>query len=413
MKVEKKVSPRKSAPRTRKTPSSEKRPAKKQLTVPPILLEGDAPATPSASGPGQRYAVGPTPPAAPATAAESGELPESYGTQQLLLTARDPHWLYTHWDFGRDQLRRFNALSADGHLILRVYKNSLAGPPISEIHVHPESRNWFAPVDQAATMYYVELGYYGTNAKWTRVAVSGAAITPPDSLSEDTSARFETIPIDVPFEALLSLVKTAVREHVPLIEALEQLRATGHTNLPAPSEIRTSEWTPAQEQALASLITMDSVRRVWIGSFEITELIRRQLVQELSSGVVSQLSLPTSPIGAISSVSSLGSPFGGMERRKGFWFNVNAELIIYGATEPDARVSIGGRPIRLRPDGSFSFRFMLPDGQYDLPAVAISADGDDARAAELHFSRETQYQGDVGAHPQDPQLKTPHPANVG
>ena len=87
-------------------------------------------------------------------------------------------------------------------------------------------------------------------------------------------------------------------------------------------------------------------------------------------------------------------------------------MIIYGATEPDAKVTLGGHEIRLRPDGTFSYRFALPDGKYDLPAVAVSAGGDDARAADLKFSRDTQYLGDVGATPQDPSLKTPIPENV-
>jgi uncharacterized protein len=101
-----------------------------------------------------------------------------------------------------------------------------------------------------------------------------------------------------------------------------------------------------------------------------------------------------------------------MEKAKGFWFNVNAELIIYGATEPDAKVTLGGHEIKLRSDGTFSYRFALPDGKYDLPAVAVSADGTDARAADLKFSRATEYLGDVGAHPQDPSLKPPLPENL-
>jgi hypothetical protein len=109
--------------------------------------------------------------------------------------------------------------------------------------------------------------------------------------------------------------------------------------------------------------------------------------------------------------SSVSSPYGG-EERKGFWFNVNAELVIYGATEPSAQVTLGGRPIRLRPDGTFSFRFALPDGQYELPAVAVSEDGTDRRQAELAFSRSTVYSGEVGAHPQDRQLKPPHASAV-
>ena len=38
------------------------------------------------------------------------ELPESYGTQQLLLQARDPHWVHACWDLSREQQRRYNAL---------------------------------------------------------------------------------------------------------------------------------------------------------------------------------------------------------------------------------------------------------------------------------------------------------------
>jgi hypothetical protein len=95
-----------------------------------------------------------------------------------------------------------------------------------------------------------------------------------------------------------------------------------------------------------------------------------------------------------------------------FWLRVNAELVIYGATEPDASVSISGRPIRLRQDGTFSYRFALPDGEYDLCVSAVSAAGDDGRQARMQFSRSTEYQGEVGEHPQDPALRVPAAENL-
>jgi hypothetical protein len=375
------------------------------LKIPPILLEGDAPPTQTASGPGQRYALGPTPAATPAVAA-TAELPESYGTQQLFLAARDPHWLYAHWDFNREQLKKYNALSADGHLALRVYRGAAEGEPLAHVHLHPESRTWFIPVPAAGAKYLAELGYHDASHKWVSLARSGATFTPPDSLSDDTSIRFATIPPEVPFAALLAMVKGAVREHVPLVEAMQQMRAQGYRDLPTPEEVK-SDWTPTQEKALAEVISMDHVRRIWIGSLEITELIRRQIQHQVSSLGAAQFSLPSSAMGAAGALSSVSSPFGGAERARGFWFNVNAELIIYGATEPDAKVTIGDRPIKLRPDGSFSFRFALPDGQYGLPAAAHSADGVETRRAHLKFSRETVYHGEVGAHPQDKKLKPP------
>ncbi|MDB6018760.1 MAG: hypothetical protein JWR19_3249 [Pedosphaera sp.] len=387
-----------------------KAPVKKvAVTVPPILLEGDQPSATTVGGPGQRYALGPVPPPAHAGGIETtGELPEAYGTQQLLLTARDPHWLYARWDLTRQQQREYNALSADRHLVLRVYIDAVKGEHFLQVHTHPESTHWFIHVGRAGTKYIAQLGYFQPNGKWVGISTSEATMTPPDTMSDDITAQFATIPIEVPFAELMALANAAVRQNIPLAEIIQQLRAHGQTQFPKETAAP-GKWTPEQERALSAIITMDRVRRVWMGSLEITELIRRQLQQDISSMSAAQLSLPTSPGGAISSVSS---PFGGLERKKGFWFNVNAELIIYGATEPDAQVTIGGRVIKLRSDGTFSYRFALPDGDYELPAVAVSADQTDARAAELKFVRETEYRGDVGTHPQDPQLKAPLAANV-
>ncbi len=397
---------------TRNTPKSSSPPKKteakpaKPLQVPPILLEGDNAPAPAASGPGARYALGPG-----ATAGKPGataaELPESYGTKRLLLTARDPHWVYAHWDLTREQQKEYNALSVDKHLVVRVFKDNVSGEPATEVHVHPESKNWFINVGQGGTRYIAELGYYQKNGKWASISTSSATLTPPDTMSEDFSVWFETLPAELQFSQLLKAVKAAVSEHVPLMEAMQQMRKAGHKDLPSRAAA-SGKWTPEQERALSGIISMDSVRRVWMGSLEITELIRRQLQTELSSAAAALFSQSGSWSGA---VSSLSSPFGG-EKQKGFWFNVNAELIIYGATEPTAEVTIGGRVIKLRPDGTFSYRFALPDGHYDLPAIATSADATDQRAAELVFSRASQYRGDIGKHPQDASLKPPRAENV-
>jgi hypothetical protein len=377
---------------------------RKKIEPPAILLEGDQPTPPPVSGPGEKYSLGPTPP--PPHIAADAELPEAYGTKRLFLAARDPHWLYAHWDLTRDQQLKLNAQSTDGHLVLRIYVNKVEGHPVYEIHVHPESRHWFTHVERAGNSYIAELGYYSAIGKWMRISASSGTMTPQDTVSSDTDADFATIPFEFPFAKLLEIIKAALCENMPLAQALEELRRHGYPDLPRVSTTSAvplpATWTPQQEQALAKIINIDEVRRVWMGSLEITELIRRKLAGEMSSIGASQFG-----------VSSLSSPFGGLaQSSKGFWFNVNAELIIYGATEPDAKVTLGGHEIKLRSDGSFSYRFALPDGKYDLPAVAVSADGTDARAADLKFSRETQYLGDVGMHPQDPALKTPLPENL-
>jgi uncharacterized protein len=381
-----------------------------------MLFEGDRPSPTPASGPGHRYALGPTGVSKqPELVGEPGELPEAYGTKRLFLTARDPHWLYAHWDFSAAQLQECNAASADRHLVLRVYVGELSGAPHTEVHVHRESRNWFVHVGSGGTRYIAELGYYrARDREWVRVSTSGATLTPPDALAPDTEVEFATIPLDVPLSTLVSLVQAAAMENVPLAEAIMQLQAAGHPGLPHAADWPRSHWTPQQEQALTTALarsmTMDQVRRVWVGSLEITELLRRRLHEARGSA---EFAAPRERLGAFASgaggvAGGVSSPPGGMPGRgPGFWFQVNAELVVYGATEPGATVTVGGREIRLRADGTFSFRFSLPDGSYELPAVAVAADGSDRRVAALEFRRATSYQGQVGVHPQDPGLKPP------
>ena len=404
-------SPLKKSTKPKTNPVTKK--AAKEPKIPSILLEGDtSPGSPGTSGPGDRYVVAPgatKDPIRPSAEEPKEELPDAYGTKRLLLTARDPHWLYAHWDLTIDQQRKYNNLSKRRHLTVRVYKDGRTADPSVEVNVHPESRNWFIHVGEAGAKFSAVLGYYDRQGKWVVVSKSEATMTPPDTLSSDTTFRWETLPADLQLQKLVALVRSAVRENMPLLEAIQTLRESGHPGLPSKRALATGQWTDDQQRALSELISMDEVRRVWVGSLEITELVRRQLHKQVSSEGAAQFSLPSSWSGGVSSFSS---PTGGMPGRKSFWFNVNAELIIYGATEPDAAVRIAGRKIKLRPDGSFSFRFSLPDGRYDLPAIAVSADETDSRVANLHFSRETEYRGDVGAHPQDPGLKPPQADSV-
>ena len=104
-----------------------------------------------------------------------------------------------------------------------------------------------------------------------------------------------------------------------------------------------------------------------------------------------------------SPMAALGQP----SQPAGFWFSINAELVVYGATEAGARVVIGGRLIPLRSDGTFSLRYALPDGHHDLTATAASASGAELRSVQMHFSRATHYCGQVEILPPSPDLATP------
>ncbi len=77
-------------------------------------------------------------------------------------------------------------------------------------------------------------------------------------------------------------------------------------------------------------------------------------------------------------------------RDRTFEFEVDAEIIIYGTTKPDAHVTLSGEPVRLRPDGTFTVRLNLPDKRQVLPVVANSCDGVEQRTVVLAIERNTK-----------------------
>jgi uncharacterized protein len=104
----------------------------------------------------------------------------------------------------------------------------------------------------------------------------------------------------------------------------------------------------------------------------------RDLFEERLRRPMHGLSLQSLGTGALSS-------FG-----RDFHFELDAELIVYGQTEPNAKVTLQGEPVQLRPDGSFTVRFSLPDSRQIIPAVAASPDGVEERTIVLAVERNTK-----------------------
>ncbi len=80
-------------------------------------------------------------------------------------------------------------------------------------------------------------------------------------------------------------------------------------------------------------------------------------------------------------VSSLGASENapGTPDTREFFLWLNAELVIYGGTHPDASLTLQGQKVGLKPDGTFSVRFMLPEGALDIPVRAVSRDESDSK----------------------------------
>jgi uncharacterized protein len=71
-------------------------------------------------------------------------------------------------------------------------------------------------------------------------------------------------------------------------------------------------------------------------------------------------------------------------------FAVDAELLVYGVTDPHAHITLQGEPVPLRSDGSFTVRMTLPDRRQVIPMVASSPDGVEQRTIILAVERNTK-----------------------
>lgn len=114
--------------------------------------------------------------------------------------------------------------------------------------------------------------------------------------------------------------------------------------------------------------------------------------EETSSGELQELfeeRLRRPMGGANGSRYGLGAE-GIIKRNRDFQFHVDAEMIVYGSSKPDARVTVGGEPIKIRPDGTFTLRLAMPDKRQVIPVVAASADGVEQRTVVLAVERNTK-----------------------
>jgi hypothetical protein len=84
-----------------------------------------------------------------------------------------------------------------------------------------------------------------------------------------------------------------------------------------------------------------------------------------------------------------GSGAAGHEGER-FQFAVDAEIIVYGAANRDAHVTVQGEPVQLRDDGTFAVRLNLPDRRQVIPIVASSYDGVEQRTTILAVERNTK-----------------------
>lgn len=77
-------------------------------------------------------------------------------------------------------------------------------------------------------------------------------------------------------------------------------------------------------------------------------------------------------------------------RSEEFDLQIEAEMILRGMTKPNSHVMLGGEPVEVNPDGSFSVRMEFGNQRQVIPIVAESLDGVQQRTIVVGVERNTK-----------------------
>ncbi len=203
-----------------------------------------------------------------------GALPTGYG--EMFVIARDPHWLFTYWDFD------YSKIPTPRKLFLEVYRNEELE---STIDINEVARNWYIPVHSAGTAYTVVFGYRDATDARISVGKAGPTRTPPESVSPNWDTQFATVPFHLSFNFLLDVISAARAEGQPLTEALARLE---HEASSGPGG--SSSWGPQQIKVLETLLGKNFLDTLFsMSSQQVLEFLHGELSGKLDSESASEL----------------------------------------------------------------------------------------------------------------------------
>ncbi|MEM6447130.1 MAG: DUF4912 domain-containing protein [Cyanobacteria bacterium P01_D01_bin.123] len=304
-----------------------------------------------------------------------GELPGGYGASRIIMLPRDPQWAFVYWDVPNDckeDLRR----QGGQQLALRVFDvtdldfNTQGYHSLQEYPIDELAREWYLPINISDRSYIVEIGYRCADGRWLVAAKSAAVRVPPTYPSDWFEEHFMTVPFDMSLKG-----KTLYALQEPSKRSTFGLPVYGEGGAEVSDELfRLAGGLDSQHVAGSLFGSQHMVPEQAISSF----------VFPSGAGLAAPWMASGSGLGLFSGASE-AMP----QRSRKFWLVADAELIVYGATEPDAVVTIGGRQVELSPDGTFRFHMAFPDGNIDFPIKAVAADGEQNRAIHMTFDRAT------------------------
>ena len=269
----------------------------------------------------------------------------------VALLPRDPQWASVCWGISTADRERAHAAGGQ-QLALRLTDVTdtpdIDGRPhtLQEVLVDAGAQEWHLPVPLGDRDYRVELGYRMSSGGWLSLARSSVT-----RISAEEQFTME------PF--------------TPFSLAGEEGGPDWLTPLPAPGLHER-----IYQQASAGRL------RIRQGSEAFHETNK-----DLLAGAAGHQFSGVGPWASGREASGAGMA----ARQRSFWLVADAELIVYGATDPAASLTVGDQMTPLAEDGTFRFHTAFPDGVQNYPIRALAADGEQKRSITIDFRRSTPH----------------------
>ena len=259
-----------------------------------------------------KFFTGPVSIQAPSADRRFSELPSGYGDTRIVIQVRDPYWLHAYWEVTHEKL---HGVRQEIGGIVDSARRILRVYDVTNVVFNGSNANQFYDIDinDFANNWYLNVGGPGRS-----FCVDIGLLLSDGRFIVLARSNFVTTPLD------------------------------------GPSWITDEEWMVVEDD-FNRLYGLSAGLGIGLSSMDLRKQVKEK-IRNVSSGILSSPSV------------------GQKVAARKFWLVVNTELIVYGATEPGAKVTVQGQPITLSPDGTFSLRFALPDGEQVIPVKAVSPD---------------------------------------
>jgi uncharacterized protein len=288
------------------------------------------------------------------------DLPLGYGDGAIHLMPRDPRWLFCYWDISEEN-RLYSGKNNQSTIYLKLHdvthidfdgNNSWS---VQKFRLNEEARFWYIPVPSEGRQFIAEIGYSQGDGSWRSFGFSDGVIPPPSSKSPWVHDVFISLPFDKP------LPVTAFDEDLSWLEP----QASKH------ADTMNQQFINGEDSNGQDSNSPDSNRKI----------------TNHNTPQIPRFGTPTEPApyyaieGTVTSPGPRGvSSFVHIKDQNGivesFPLTIEGDLRVFGATEPNASLTIDGNKTEVNSDGTFSVTIPLLDKSVSHKVIATGEKGE-------------------------------------